>query len=228
MASKTIHLPEIGDVVISKRKGQQSIRVTVSGNVAKVTQPAWLPFSAGEKFALSRAGWIKDNLKTRVIRAEGDQLSRSRRLHFLRTSLTKISSRVASDTLTILLPANIYPEDQVVQDYIAKKLPETLRRDAEDYLPHRVSQLAEMFGFTYKSVQVKLLKRRWGSCNSKKELVFNLRLMALDQLHIDYVILHELTHTVHMNHGAEFWAHMESVMPGSRKIAKQVRYADAS
>lgn len=228
MASKTIRLPEIGDVVITKRKGQRTIRVTVAGNIARISQPAWLPFSAGEKFAQTRAGWIKENLKPRIVRLEGDQISRDRTLHFLRTSLPKISSRIASDSLSILLPANCYPEDQVVQDYITKKLPEVLRRDAEDYLPHRVAELADLFGFNYKSVQVKLLKRRWGSCNSKKELVFNLRLMTLDQLHIDYVILHELTHTLHMNHGAEFWTHMESVMPGSRKIAKQVRYADAS
>ena len=99
-----------------------------------------------------------------------------------------------------------------------------MRGDAEEYLPTRVAELAEMFGFSYKSVQVKLLKRRWGSCNSKKELVFNLNLMSLDALHIDYVILHELTHTIHMNHGPEFWAHMESVMPNSKKIAKDVRH----
>ena len=75
----------------------------------------------------------------------------------------------------------------------------------------------------YKSVGVKQLTRRWGSCSSKKDITFNLRLMTLQSEYIDYVIFHELTHTQHMNHGSEFWAKLEQVYPGAKKTAKIVR-----
>ena len=223
-----MHVLDVGDIVIAKRRGQRSIRVTVNGSIVKVTQPTWLPFSAGEKFIEQRLSWIKEHHKPVEVYVSGQYISRDRQLSFARSSRLTIGSRVSENDFCVLLPAHKYPEDADVQTYIQKKLISILRSDAEDYLPGRVLELARMFGFGYKSVQVKLLKRRWGSCNSKKELVFNLKLMSLDQLHIDYVILHELTHTVHMKHGDKFWTHMESVMPGAKKIAKTVRYADTN
>jgi predicted metal-dependent hydrolase len=224
MSTKTVHVETIGDVVITKRKGQRTIRVSVNGNTVKVSQPSWLPFSAGEKFIEQRLDWIKEHVKPELIYSTGSRIGRNRSLYFERANRATIGSRISSDRLTVLLPQHIYPEDSSVQHYIQKKLVTILRSDGEDYLPHRVSELAKMFGFEYRSVQIKQLKRRWGSCNSKKELVFNLNLMELDSLHIDYVILHELTHTIYMNHGPEFWAHMESVMPNSRRIARDVRH----
>jgi predicted metal-dependent hydrolase len=223
MSTKTVHVEGVGNIVIAKRKGQRSIRVSINGSVVKVSQPSWLPFSAGEKFIEQKLDWIKDNIKPQEIMQEGSMIGR-RTLRFERANRTSIGSHESSDQLVVLLPPHHYPEDPTVQDYLQKKSVTLLRRDAEEYLPGRVAELADMFGFSYNSVQVKLLKRRWGSCNSKKELVFNLNIMSLDTLHIDYVILHELTHTIHMNHGSDFWEHMETVMPNSKKIAKDVRH----
>jgi predicted metal-dependent hydrolase len=224
MSTKTVHYSGVGDIIIAKRKGQRAIRVSINSNLVKVTQPAWLPFSASEKFIDERLDWIKEHVKPPVVLVEGSPFGISHTLHFQRANRTSIGSKLDHNQFTVLLPKDKYPEDLDVQAYIQKKLTAKLRSDAETYLPARVAELADMFDFRYKSVQVKLLKRRWGSCNSRKELVFNLNLMSLDALHIDYVILHELTHTVHMNHGAEFWAHMESVMPNSKRIAKAVRH----
>ena len=224
MSTKIVNYDEIGDIVISKRKGQRAIRVTINSNRVKVTQPSWLPFSAGEKFIAERLDWIKEHVKPLDVLLEGSPFGLMHTLHFQRADRSSIGSKLYTDQFIVLLPKDRYPEDLDVQSYIQKKLTTKLRSDAESYLPGRVSELANMFGFSYKSVQVKLLKRRWGSCNSKKELVFNLNLMSLDALHIDYVILHELTHTLYMNHGAEFWVHMESVMPNSKRIAKAVRH----
>jgi len=224
MSTKIVQRDGIGDIVITKRKAQRAIRITINGNKVRVTQPSWLPFAAGEKFINDRLAWIKDHVKPTEALLEGALFGREHTLHFQKTDRSSIGSKNGLGEFTVLLPRSKYPEDADVQDYIHKKLTAITRSDAESYLPTRVAELADMFGFTFKSVQVKQLKRRWGSCNSKKELTFNLNLMTLDSLHIDYVILHELTHTIHMNHGSEFWDHMESVMPNSKKIAKAVRH----
>lgn len=228
MSSKTVQIDGVGDVVIIKRRGQRSIRVTVNGSVVRVSQPIWLPFSAGEAFIKQRQSWVAEHLKPSEVLIEGSSLGSTHTLHFVRGNSANLRSKLAGYQLIVQLPPSIYPQDAEVQEFVRKKQVSLLRTSAEDYLPKRVAELAGLFDYTYKSVQVKQLKRRWGSCNSKKELTFNLNLVSLDPLHVDYVILHELTHTVHMNHGSEFWAHLESVLPNAKKIAKAVRHAPSS
>lgn len=223
MSTKKVLIEGVGEVLISKRKGQHNIRISISGPVIKVTQPYLLPFAAGESFLKSRTSWITEHLKPAKTYVSGQKLTDTISLLFRRSERTSIGSKLFDTSLVVLLPKGNYPEDPDVQTYIDKKLVSLLRSRAESFLPGRVAELASLFGFTYKSVQVKQLKRRWGSCNSKKELVFNLNLVSLDSLHIDYVILHELTHTIHMNHGEKFWAHLEAVFPGCKKVAKVVR-----
>ena len=222
MASKTIYIENVGDVVIAKRKGQRSIRISVSGSKVKVSQPSWLPFSAGESFVSTRIAWIHDHLKQENIYREGQQIGISHTLKYQRGF--KLSRRITTSTLLITIPGDTDPSSTAVQEYVSASVQKVLRSQAEDYLPGRTRQLADIFNFEFSSVKVRTLTRRWGSCNSKKEITFNVKLMELDALHIDYVILHELTHTQFMNHGADFWGKMETVMPNARKIAKDVRH----
>lgn len=222
MNSKTIHLDGVGDVTITKRRGQRSVRLTIDNEKIKVSQPSWLPFSAGETFVRGRHTWISQHLKPATVYTDGSLIGRFV-IQITRSQKKKVHARVLYETLHVYLPLTKALNSLVTQQEITKAISVALRDESEKVLPQRVRQLAEHFGFSYASVQIRQLKRRWGSCNSKKELIFNLNLIQLDPLHIDYVILHELTHTVYMNHSAEFWNHLESLLPGARRIAKIVR-----
>lgn len=57
-------------------------------------------------------------------------------------------------------------------------------------------------------------KHRWGSCNSRREIRLNWRLIHYPSHMVQYVIAHELAHLVHMNHSAKFWATVEKILPG--------------
>jgi len=92
---------------------------------------------------------------------------------------------------------------------------------ALEYLPHRVQELAASYNFTYSSVKISKSKSRWGSCSSKKSISLSLFLMELPLHLVDYVILHELCHTVEMNHGTKFWALMEKVCNGKAKTLRK-------
>lgn len=100
---------------------------------------------------------------------------------------------------------------------------EALRKKAKAYIPDRVAELADEFGFQYNEVRIKNITSRWGSCSSKKNLNFSLHLMQFEKKYIDYVILHELCHTKQMNHGPKFWALVEKVCPGGKQIDKEMR-----
>ena len=220
-AQKIISIEPIGDISISKRRGQKGIRITINGTIVNVTQPAWLPFSAGEAFARSRVEWIRQHTAAPSIYTNGQKIGHQHTLLFLNGD--KIGSRVGQAVIRITIPPSIAPSTPEVQATVKRAIIKALRQEGEAYLPSRTHELARAHGFSFKSVSIKLLKRRWGSCNSRSEITYNLRLMSLSLEQIDYVILHELTHTLHMNHSAEFWNHMESVLPGAKKIAKVVR-----
>lgn len=59
--------------------------------------------------------------------------------------------------------------------------------------------------------------KQWGSCNTKKELTFNYRLVMAPLEIIDYVVVHELCHLLHMNHDRSFWRRVGSVLPDYKK-----------
>lgn len=100
---------------------------------------------------------------------------------------------------------------------------EKLRALAREKLPPRLQELARMHGFTYNKVFIKNNSSNWGSCSAKNNINLNLKLVLLPGELADYVMLHELCHLVHMNHGPEFHALMESVCPGHREYSKQLR-----
>lgn len=109
-----------------------------------------------------------------------------------------------------------------------RKLPSTpeveaLRAQAKAYLPVRLKQLAEAHGFEYNRVFIKHNVSNWGSCSAKKNINLNLNLMRLPEELRDYVMLHELCHLKHLNHGPEFHALLESVCPNHRQLSKSLK-----
>lgn len=80
-----------------------------------------------------------------------------------------------------------------------------LKNRAIDYTLVRLKELSREMGVTFNDVRFRQQKTRWGSCSSDKNLNFNWRLIHAPKAVIDYVIIHELSHTVHMNHGTRFW-----------------------
>jgi len=68
-----------------------------------------------------------------------------------------------------------------------------------------------------KIIEVVDSNKQWGSCNTKKELTFNYRLVMAPLEIIDYVVVHELCHLLHMNHDRSFWRRVGSVLPDYKK-----------
>lgn len=97
---------------------------------------------------------------------------------------------------------------------------ERLRKEAKNYLPRRIAELAYMFDFHYSGLKIQSSRTRWGSCSGTNNINLSLFLMRVPEHLIDYVILHELCHTVHHDHSPRFWALMDKVTQGQ---AKQMR-----
>ncbi|MDR2511661.1 MAG: M48 family metallopeptidase [Bacteroidales bacterium] len=103
-------------------------------------------------------------------------------------------------------------------------LKKQLRADAKHFLPERLNFFAQQYGFQYNGLRFSSAKTRWGSCNNKKSISLNIKLMLLPQHLTDYVILHELCHTVEMNHSQKFWQLLDCITQHqARTLRKELR-----
>ncbi|MCM3766389.1 M48 family metallopeptidase [Neobacillus niacini] len=64
-----------------------------------------------------------------------------------------------------------------------------------------------------RSIRITDSKTTWGTCDSKQQLTFNWRLAMAPQEVIDYVVIHEMCHMVHLNHDRSFWRLVGKIMP---------------
>lgn len=226
MATKIIELEGIGQVTLVKRAGNRSLRLSVTPNGVRVSMPHWTPFSAGQAFALSHLDWIKAE-QAKLNRPPLESGQRIGKLHYVRFEQAlggqSISSRVTATEVIVRLQHGETIDDEQVQQRAEAAAIRALKREAERLLPPRLQGLAAKHGKAYSSVSVKQLKRRWGSCDSHQAITLNLFLMELPWDYIDYVLLHELSHTVEMNHGPAFWRVLTAMQPRARDLAKQLR-----
>ena len=80
-------------------------------------------------------------------------------------------------------------------------------------LNQRINLYAEQNHLKYNKVRISSARTRWGSCSSKGTLSFSWRLVMAPLEVIDYVVVHELTHTIQPNHSAKFWQQVAAVLP---------------
>lgn len=112
---------------------------------------------------------------------------------------------------TIYHPAEADLSQPQENELIKRTILNCMKTVARETLPSRLSQLAARHGFAYSSVKISSAQTRWGSCSSQRAISLSAYLMKLPPHLVDYVLLHELCHTVEMNHSPRFWALMDSV-----------------
>jgi predicted metal-dependent hydrolase len=225
MAYKTFMLAGEQPVKIYKRRNSRNLRlsITAAGEI-RVSIPWWASYRAGIEFAKSRQKWIAEQHRPKPKLADGQPVGKAHHLKMVAESdRAKVSTRVNGTEIIVAYPDTISVESPEVQQAANKACIRALRQEAERLLPQRLSALSEQHGIEYKSVSVRLLKGRWGSCDQRKHIVLNLYLMQLSWELIDYVMVHELAHTRVLRHGPDFWAFMEELQPDSKARRKALR-----
>ena len=102
------------------------------------------------------------------------------------------------------------------QKLSSKEIDELTKR-AKDFIPKRVEYFSNIIDVKYGKITIRHQRTRWGSCSSKGNLNFNCLLMLTPPDIIDSVVVHELCHLKHMNHGKSFYNEVYSVLPDYKK-----------
>ena len=229
---RKVFFNEIGEVVIKKRKGSKrmSIRVNQEGKV-KINIPFFVSFREGEKFLISRMDWIKkcrikieEKKPPKTIYTEENLPTTKHHEFFIqRTERQGYFRKFTVGLCEIFIPEQEALNSEKSQKYISDSLIATLRKEAKIILVNRTREMASKYGFLINEIKVKNLKSRWGSCSAKKNINLNLHLMRLPTHLSDYVILHELVHTIHHNHSLKFWNELNKYVGDSKSLAKELR-----
>lgn len=225
MAQRIVNLPGLGEVLLAKRRGTKNLRLSIQpdGRV-RVGLPAWAPYASGIRFALARREWIKKHrsqIDTPGLVHEA-RIGKSFRLIFVNDyKVTKTRSRVLGSNITIT--SNLPYTSPAVQAAATKASERALKLEAEKLLKMRLKQLARRHCFSYKTLRIKRLRSRWGSCSSDKVITLNYFLVQLPWELIDYVIIHELVHTRHLDHSAAFWKSFEDALPEVKSLRQEIK-----
>lgn len=213
--------PNIGEIVVYKRISSKKISLRVSNNKIKVFQPKWLSFYLGFKFAKSHESWIieqKNNINLKKIE-NGQLVGKKHIINFVKSDKNRGYIKNNSINIYFNVEVNTY-KDQIIQDIAKKTIKRALHIEAKDLLTERIKNISRSNNIYYSELRVRPMRSRWGSCDSKKNITLNIYLMLMPWDLIDYVIVHELIHTKVLNHSADFWNQLYSIMP-DYKLRKQ-------
>ncbi len=223
MSQKVINVDGIGDVPFYKRRDAATIKIRVSGSDIKVSMPMWVPYKAAVAYVSQRSEWIVANRKPSAVLNPGSKIGKNTVLRLQPADVIRFSSKYTNNQLIIRFPSQYSIDSRVVQERVKKYAISALQREAEELLLPLVRKNAAVGNFSVNKIEVKNLKSRWGSCSSRKDLAFSLFLIQLPWHCIEYVIYHELAHTIHMNHSAEFWALVAQFVPNYKDIRREMK-----
>ena len=203
-----LHDEEFGDITIrrSARASQVKLRVAPNGSL-RASMPLYAPLFLLKRLVKASRPQLRRMLaEAQPVAAyyNGQQVGKS---HVILVTASARSFSVKRDKqhIFVTLPPTRQLEDADVTQEIRKNVIEALRAEAKSYLPRRLEYLAKQHGFTYTNVRFSHASSRWGSCSSNGTISLNIALMKLPFELIDYVLIHELSHTRHMNHSQAFW-----------------------
>lgn len=114
---------------------------------------------------------------------------------------------------------------KIERDAVIRKLKDWLRLKVREELFPLAENIAAKHGLEFGDLLVKSQRTRWASCSQKSNLSLNTKLLFLSPELVRYVLIHELCHTVHMNHSNEFWRLVQAHEPSYNILDRQLRSA---
>lgn len=232
MTEKIIHFDGVGDILFrhSGRARHLSISVRPFAG-ARVSVPIGMSYNSAIRLVTEKKLWIKQHLdkmkefekQQTMFDENSGYCSKYHKLDLRKADRENISVRISKGKINVVYPTEQNSDSKEVQTAIRTGIERALKVEAKQFLPDKAKALAVKFDFNYNNLALKNIKSRWGSCSKKKNINLSIHLMRLPDHLIDYVILHELVHTIHHNHSKHFWAMLDKVTGSAKTLDKELR-----
>lgn len=200
------------------------LRIDPSGQVI-VSAPEKVPHSVIMSFLLQHNYWVnREKEKIKLRQALNPVLDWDRGIvsFFGRLYTFKFDPKCPA---RVTLGQNFIYVNPVTQlaSHVKRTLLRFLEAEAKIYLTQRTTFIANAMNTRFKALKFRQQKSRWGSCTPDNRLSFNWRLIHFKKEIIDYVVIHELAHTLHHNHSARFWSVVKKYDPTYKQKVKFLR-----
>lgn len=201
------------------------------GGTLLVRAPWYVPVYSLMQFVNQKSSWIKRQRErlSNIRPADSPMIiDDGTKIPFLGREIT-VSIKNGSGSRTLLkddcLTISIKGEPSA--EKIAAAVDSWYLYEAKKYFTLRTPELVALHAGVIpqpKSIATRKMKRRWGTCHSNGTILLNRELIKRNPELIEYVIIHELCHLVHHNHGRDFYRLLGSLMPGYRELRHQLQY----
>ena len=201
--------------IIRKRGIASNATISVSAEKGVIVRaPFWMPRGMIESFIAEKSSWIEKHLdrlnSKKVVKryVEGEKHLYFGEEYTLSIIVSGTPGRcnvsIQNDTLRVELFAGLPKEKH--SEKIKEALLYWYLEKGIEVITEKVNYYSQEIGVTYQKINLKNVSSIWGSCSPTNCLSFNRKLVMAPHEVVDYVVIHEVSHMVHRNHGSRFWS----------------------
>jgi len=210
------------------------VAIKVAEQKLNVYAPFYVPQTEIDAWLKTKQDWVDEQIAKQSIHAERRQLPLvnaaiklfGQNVPIVFAKGTKSTWQQDAQCRLILSISSRVKHQEA--NYLAL-LEQFLHEKLESYIEMRVHDYClQMSEALPTKLKIQHYKRRWGSCNKRRELTFNLHLASAPTWVIDYVVVHELAHLKHMNHSAKFWQRVRQFYPDYKNAEQWLKQNGSS
>ncbi|WP_124553622.1 M48 family metallopeptidase [Methylophilus methylotrophus] len=205
---------------------RKTIGLKITANGLVVHAPKRISAIQLQQVLLQKAAWIQQKLALRETNQVAPmQWQDGEPLLFMGQDIVLTLQHHATNKAVVLQGNQLLVRSPQVDQpaFVARKVLQWYAQQALPDFKRRVELVAAQMGEKITSVALSNAKSRWGSCNSRKQIRLNWRLIQAPPHIIQYVVCHEMAHLREMNHSARFYAVQESLLPNHVQAEKELR-----
>ena len=223
---RIVEYKDIGKVSFIRKSSVRNLKITIKPfREVQVTVPRFVSFESAGIFVEQKQHWIRKS-QARLSKYRGGVTvfhentvfkTHDHILEMGRHEKSTIRTIIRNGRIQVLFPQYADANDTRIQAAARKAICAALRLEALRHLPDLTQKLAMAHGFQFRQVTLRNNKTRWGSCSRNNSISLNIHLMRLPEHLCEYIVLHELCHTVRKHHQHSFWQLLDTVTGGKAK-----------
>ncbi len=200
------------------RQKRKTFAITVNDHLQVIVKvPKYLAKRDIQQLMTEHEAWIQKTIEQKKAHIESnDWFKTGQILYFGQCFLVKCEEGASQVPHVSFEPEKGFTVWSKKEEEARHLMAHYYREEAKSYLTELTKKYGQMIGVNYQKITIRNQTTRWGSCSTRGNLSYNLKLLCAPSEMIEYVVLHEVMHLKYFNHSEAFWKAIEEVMPNYR------------